>query len=73
MDKPVVHQDVTLTPEGEKIWNEVANPNSEVGKPVGFKHRTFDDFLAEASEKIRLWPKWKRNSLGWAYISEGNA
>lgn len=32
-----VHRDVTLTPEGEKIWQEVTSPDSEVGKLIGFK------------------------------------
>lgn len=71
-NEPVVHQDVKLTPEGEKIWQEATNPDSEVGKPIGFKRRTSDKFISEASAIVQSWPKWKQDALGWAYVSGGS-
>jgi hypothetical protein len=31
---PVFHEDVVLTEEGAKLWEEITQPNSPVGKPV---------------------------------------
>jgi hypothetical protein len=30
----VFHEDVALTEEGAKLWEEITEPNSPVGKPV---------------------------------------
>jgi hypothetical protein len=40
---PVIHEDVVLTPEGAKVWQEVADPDSPVGKPVGHRRRRLTD------------------------------
>jgi len=36
---PVVHEDVVLTPEGAKLWEQVTDPNSPVGKPTHRRRR----------------------------------
>lgn len=38
-DIPVVHQEVTLTPEGAAAWKQAMDPNSPVGKPVHHRRR----------------------------------
>jgi hypothetical protein len=40
---PVVHEPVRLSPEGAKVWEQVADPNSPVGKPVHHRRRRMAD------------------------------
>jgi hypothetical protein len=38
-DIPVVHDNVTLSADGAKVWQQVADPASPVGKPVQHRRR----------------------------------
>jgi hypothetical protein len=40
---PVVHEEVVLSPEGAKVWEEVSNPDSPVGKPVHHRRHRLPD------------------------------
>src|SRR4051812_11597966 len=39
MASPVIHEEVTLTPEGAEVWNQVMDPQSPVGKPTQHQRR----------------------------------
>jgi hypothetical protein len=36
---PVIHETVTLTPEGAEVWKQAMDPNSPVGKPQHQRRR----------------------------------
>ena len=36
---PVIHEEVRLTPEGVKVWEQVMDPASSVGKPTRHRRR----------------------------------
>jgi hypothetical protein len=36
---PIVHESVTLSPEGVMVWEDAMNPESPTAKPVGFVPR----------------------------------
>jgi hypothetical protein len=36
---PVIHEEVTLTPEGAAVWQDAMDPNMPVGKPVHHQRR----------------------------------
>jgi hypothetical protein len=36
---PVVHEEVTLTPEGAEVWQQVMDPNMPIGKPTHHQRR----------------------------------
>ena len=38
-DVPVIHEDVTLTPEGAEVWKQLVDPKSPVGKPSQHRRR----------------------------------
>jgi hypothetical protein len=40
---PVIHEKVVLSEEGAKIWEEVSNPASPVGKVVGHRRSRVAD------------------------------
>jgi hypothetical protein len=40
---PIVHEEVVLSEEGAKVWEEVSNPASPVGKPVHHCRRRLPD------------------------------
>jgi hypothetical protein len=40
---PVVHQDVMLTKEGAEVWEQIADPQSSVGKPIRHRRRRVAD------------------------------
>jgi hypothetical protein len=39
---PVWRLDITLTPEGAKVWQQVSDPESPVGKPTHHRRRLTD-------------------------------
>jgi hypothetical protein len=40
---PLIHQEVVLTPEGARVWEQVADPESPVGKPTHRSRRLNDE------------------------------
>jgi hypothetical protein len=40
---PIVHEEVVLSEEGAKVWEEISNPDSPVGKPVHHCRRRLPD------------------------------
>jgi hypothetical protein len=40
---PTVHEEVVLSEEGAKVWEEVSNPDSPVGKPIHHCRRRLPD------------------------------
>jgi hypothetical protein len=40
---PVIHEQVTLSPEGAEIWKQVEDdPSSTVGRPIGHQRRRIE-------------------------------
>jgi hypothetical protein len=45
---PVIHEEVVLSPDGVKVWQQAAEPTSSVGKPVQHRRRRLTDGDATA-------------------------